>query len=90
MVNIETQDKIQDIILVEEVDDFEISSPAAVIESEPLEAFSDDVSMEHFAKILTPREDLSADDAVKVYLKEIGKVGLLNKKDEVTIARSMG
>ena len=72
MVNIETQDKIQDIILVEEVDDFDIASQATIAEAEPLEAFSDDVSIDHFSKILTPREDLSADDAVKVYLKEIG------------------
>jgi len=91
MVNIETQDKIQDIILVD-VDDFEISSPVSVAvdtEVEPSESFSDDVSLEHFSKILTPRDDLSAEDAVKVYLKEIGKVGLLNKKDEIIVARLM-
>ena len=88
MVNIETEDKIQTIVIDAEVDDFELSSQV-VLESDVAEEFTEEVSLEHFTKLLTPREDLSSDDAVKVYLKEIGKVGLLHKKDEVTLARSM-
>lgn len=93
MVNIETQDKLQTLILDEEVDEFEVVNHVSSDDSsstDTLDAYSDDVAVEHFTQILSTREDLSADDAVKVYLKEIGKVGLLNKKDEVSLAQLMG
>ena len=39
--------------------------------------------------ILSKKEDLSADDAVKMYLKEIGKIKLLSKQDEFDISERM-
>jgi RNA polymerase primary sigma factor len=35
------------------------------------------------------RDNLSVDDAIKVYLKEIGKVGLLTKNDEMVLAKAI-
>jgi RNA polymerase primary sigma factor len=40
--------------------------------------------------IMKSTSGLSADDAVKMYLKEIGKINLLTKNDEQEIAKKMG
>jgi RNA polymerase primary sigma factor len=40
--------------------------------------------------IMKSTSGLSADDAVKMYLKEIGKIELLTKNDEQVIAKKMG
>ena len=44
------------------------------------------INLERF---LAPKEDVSADDAVKMYLKEIGKVRLLTKEEEYSVAKAM-
>lgn len=40
-------------------------------------------------KIITEKETVSSDDAVKMYLKEIGKVKLLTKDQEYTLSKQM-
>ncbi|RAP32574.1 RNA polymerase sigma factor RpoD [Candidatus Marinamargulisbacteria bacterium SCGC AG-439-L15] len=40
-------------------------------------------------KIIQSKESMHADDAVKTYLKEIGKVHLLKKEDELELAKKM-
>lgn len=90
MVTLETQDKFQTLILEEEVDEFENATHVSSDDTDTSDTFSQDISVEHFTKILNSKYDLSAEDAVKVYLKEIGKVGLLNKKDEIGLAQLMG
>ncbi|RAP37201.1 RNA polymerase sigma factor RpoD [Candidatus Marinamargulisbacteria bacterium SCGC AAA071-K20] len=43
-----------------------------------------------FTKILSPaKEELSADDAVKMYLKEIGKVKLLDRETEYDLSKKV-
>jgi RNA polymerase primary sigma factor len=46
--------------------------------------------IESLAKILQSNDQVSIDDAIKMYLREIGKVNLLSKADEVVLAKSMG
>lgn len=41
-------------------------------------------------KIIETKGDVGADDAVKMYLKEIGKVKLLDKENEQAISKRMG
>lgn len=43
--------------------------------------------VEQLTKILNSKEDLSADDAVKMYLKEIGKVSLLDRDTEYDLSK---
>lgn len=45
--------------------------------------------VQKLSKMLAPREELSADDAVKMYLKEIGKIKLLNKQEEYDLSKKM-
>ena len=39
-------------------------------------------SLEYFNALLSTKDELSSEDAVKVYLREIGKIKLLNKDSE--------
>ncbi len=45
------------------------------------------VATTSLTKLLSSKDDLSADDAVKVYLKEIGKISLLKKQEEFDLAK---
>lgn len=44
---------------------------------------------ESYNKLLYPKEDISTDDAVKSYLKEIGKIRLLKKEQEYSLSKRM-
>ena len=47
-------------------------------------------SLEYFSTLLEGTEDvLSSEDTVKVYLREIGKINLLKKDDELELSRRM-
>jgi len=53
---------------------------------------SDDEDTRQLAELdqlLVQREDVGSDDAVKMYLKEIGKVDLLTKEDEFRLSKQM-
>ena len=47
-------------------------------------------SMDFFNSILAGKDDVSSEDTVKMYLKEIGKVNLLKKQDEYALSKRMG
>ena len=46
-------------------------------------------SMDFFNSILAGKDDVSSEDTVKMYLKEIGKVNLLKKQDEHELSKRM-
>ncbi len=46
-------------------------------------------SMDFFNSILAGKDDVSSEDTVKMYLKEIGKVNLLKKQDEHALSKRM-
>ena len=50
---------------------------------------NDGASYEDYDKILTPSNDMSVEDAVKMYLKEIGKEFLLDKDEEWSLSKAM-
>lgn len=52
--------------------------------------FDADVDTKILDKLMFNKDGLSAEDAVKMYLKEIGKISLLNKDDEQELAHQMG
>lgn len=54
------------------------------------EQFEADVDTKVLDKIISNKDGLSADDAVKMYLKEIGKISLLSKEGEQSVAHKMG
>jgi len=60
------------------------------IEETNEEQYVKDIDPKVLDGILQNREGLSADDAVKMYLKEIGKISLLTKNDEQHLAERMG
>jgi RNA polymerase primary sigma factor len=78
MVSIETKGKLEDLV-------------EPTVEEEKLEGNIGEAKykLESLSKLLVPKDDLSADDAVKVYLKEIGKITLLTKDDEIQLAQAM-
>jgi len=78
MVSIETKGKLGD-----------LTDPT--VEEEKLEQGHGEAKykLASLSKLLVPKDDLSADDAVKVYLKEIGKITLLTKDDEIQLAQAM-
>jgi RNA polymerase primary sigma factor len=84
MVNLHTEEKIEDDIAVE--DD--------VMMEEDVETRLDDMAFDlkqvaDVARIVGDKDEIGADDAVKMYLKEIGKVDLLSKDDEFELSRRM-
>ncbi len=46
-------------------------------------------AIDQYQSIISVREDVSTEDAVKTYLKEIGKVDLLNKHQEYELSKRM-
>ena len=46
-------------------------------------------SVDQYSKILVNKDEMGADDAVKMYLKEIGQVNLLKKEEEFDLAKRM-
>ena len=46
-------------------------------------------SLEYFNALLSTKDELSSEDAVKVYLREIGKIKLLNKDSEHSLSKLM-
>ena len=46
-------------------------------------------TLDFFNSIISGKDDLSSEDTVKMYLKEIGKVSLLNKQMEYDLAKRM-
>ena len=46
-------------------------------------------SLEFFNSLLSTKDELSSEDAVKVYLREIGKIKLLNKASEHALSKLM-
>jgi len=78
--------------------EFEVES----IEETPLYLISDDTEEQYdedtddnrkqiaeLDTLLAQKDDMSSDDAVKMYLKEIGKVELLSKDDEYILSKEM-
>jgi RNA polymerase primary sigma factor len=72
MVRLETEEKIGGIL-------------EGVTETKDMDDIS--VATGSLTKLLSGKDDLSADDAVKVYLKEIGKISLLKKQEEFNLAK---
>jgi RNA polymerase primary sigma factor len=54
------------------------------------ETVTDEEQVERLGRIMGQASELGADDAVKLYLKEIGRVSLLNKGNEAELAQRMG
>jgi len=50
---------------------------------------NDGDSLDFFNSILAGKDDVSSEDTVKMYLKEIGKVNLLKKHDEYELSKRM-
>jgi RNA polymerase primary sigma factor len=50
---------------------------------------NDGDSLDFFNSILAGKDDVSSEDTVKMYLKEIGKVNLLKKHDEMELSKRM-
>lgn len=48
-----------------------------------------EIDLANIDRILRTTDAVGVDDAIKMYLKEIGKVSLLNKKDEAYLAKRM-
>ena len=46
-------------------------------------------SLDYFSNIISSRDEISSEDAVKVYLREIGKIKLLNKHSEHDVSKLM-
>jgi len=57
---------------------------------DPKEAEKRSNDEEEAEAVLEPLEGVSIDDPVRMYLKEIGKVPLLNSADEIKLAKRMG
>lgn len=78
MVSIETKGKLGDLV-------------EPTVDDEKLEDGLGEAKykLASLSKLLVPKDDLSADDAVKMYLKEIGKITLLTKDDECLLAKEM-
>ena len=70
--------------LIETEDDADVE----LSEAEFDELASEYVKVGHYEKLLN-NQDMSIHDAVKTYLKEIGKIKLLNKKEETSLAKRM-
>ncbi|RAP31941.1 RNA polymerase sigma factor RpoD [Candidatus Marinamargulisbacteria bacterium SCGC AG-414-C22] len=51
--------------------------------------FSSEEQLEYYNALLSPKDDLSSEDAVKVYLREIGKIKLLDKNMESSLSQKM-
>ena len=53
-----------------------------IVESTAMnQSVNENESMDFFNSILAGKDDVSSEDTVKMYLKEIGKVNLLKKQD---------
>ena len=69
-----------------------ISDEAATQETTKLEKVEQEEStpkLSELSEVLIQKDTLNTEDAVKTYLKEIGKVTLLTKQDEMALAKQM-
>ena len=57
------------------------------LKSESLNSTSD--TFDFYNSIISGKEDLSSEDTVKMYLKEIGRISLLNKNQEYELSKRM-
>ncbi len=61
-----------------------------IVESTAMnQSVNENESMDFFNSILAGKDDVSSEDTVKMYLKEIGKVNLLKKQDEHELSKRM-
>ena len=61
-----------------------------IVESTTMnQSVNENESMDFFNSILAGKDDVSSEDTVKMYLKEIGKVNLLKKQDEHELSKRM-
>ena len=61
-----------------------------IVESATMnQSVNENESMDFFNSILAGKDDVSSEDTVKMYLKEIGKVNLLKKQDEHELSKRM-
>jgi RNA polymerase primary sigma factor len=91
MYNSSTEsDQIESVLTTFASDETEIEAkkPIPVLENEDFQDEIDHIlSLEKILK--TKDDEISADDAVKMYLKEIGKIKLLCKNDESTLSKKV-
>ncbi|MSR88112.1 MAG: RNA polymerase sigma factor RpoD [Candidatus Margulisbacteria bacterium] len=83
MVTIHDEDKLEEALVVED-------EPIDVDNETKLEDVSEGLKkLADVDTYLGEREEIGADDAVKMYLKEIGKVNLLSKEEEFSLSEQM-
>ena len=83
MVTIHGEDKLEETLVVED-------EPIDVDSESKLEDVSEGLKkLADVDTYLGEREEIGADDAVKMYLKEIGKVSLLSKEEEFSLSEQM-
>jgi RNA polymerase primary sigma factor len=83
-----TKQTTKTIISDEETADMSISTSKQKKRSSSSNSLDSD-QVKKITKILAPKDDLSADDAVKMYLKEIGKVKLLDREAEYALSKKV-
>lgn len=71
----------------QEVDELEIIQEKELVSYG--EQNEESESLEHYENILSNKESMFSDDAVKLYLQEIGRTNLLTKQEELDLAKAI-